>query len=317
MTSFQLYAPPHAPMAPDGSLNLNVVEHQAERLIRDGVSGVFVSGTTGESQSLTVPERLELAGRWLDVTRSTNLRVIIQVGQNAVADAVTMAAHAQREGADAIATLAPSFLKPDSIDALIDCCLPVAAAAPDLPFYLYDIPALTNVRLSMSEFLEKAADRIPSLKGLKFTNPDLVELQACLASQDGRFDIMFGCDEILLAGVLFGCDAAVGTTYNFCAPHVLAMIDAFEAGDLQTARQRQLQSVHLIRTLQRYSFPSAAKAAMSLLGIDCGPVRPPLTRLSMPQKSALLEELRQSPVFAHLNAAPDAGISSPDVRSRL
>ncbi len=70
----------------------------------------------------------------------------------------------------------------------------------------------------MSEFLSKAADRIPNLKGLKFTNPDLVELQECLALQDSRFDIMFGCDENpLLASVLFGCTGAVGTTYNCCS----------------------------------------------------------------------------------------------------
>ncbi len=306
MTSFQLYAPPHAPFTASGDLNLDVVERQAERLIRDGISGVFVSGTTGESMSLTLQERLDLAQRWLDVTRTTELRVIVQVGQNCVADAVTMAAHAQREGADAVATLAPSFLKPASVNDLIECCVPVAAAAPDLPFYLYDIPVLTNVRLSMSEFLSKAADRIPNLKGLKFTNPDLVELQECLALQDGRFDIMFGCDEILLAGVLFGCDGAVGTTYNFCAQHVLSMIDAFESGDIATARRKQLESVQLIRAMQRYSFAPAAKAAMSLVGIDCGPVRAPLTNLTLPQKSALLEELRSSPVFAGSAAASDA-----------
>ncbi len=306
MTSFQLYAPPHAPFTSQGDLNLDTVERQAESLIRDGISGVFVSGTTGESMSLTVQERLDLAKRWLDVTRSTELRVIVQVGHNAIADAATMAAHAQREGADAVATLAPSFLKPASVEDLIECCAPVAAAAPDLPFYLYDIPVLTNVRLSMSEFLEKASDRIPNLKGLKFTNPDLVELQECLALQDGRFDIMFGCDEILLAGVLFGCDGAVGSTYNFCAPHVLSMIDAFEAGDMATARRKQLESVQLIRTLQSYSFAPAAKAAMNLVGVDCGPVRAPLTNLSTMQKNVLLGELRESPVFSGSAAASDA-----------
>ena len=100
--------------------------------------------------------------------------------------------------------------------------------------------------------------------------------------------------------------AEVGTTYNFCAQHVLSMIDAFEAGDLATARRKQLESVQLIRTMQRYSFAPAAKAAMNLVGVDCGPVRAPLTNLTLPQKSALLEELRSSPVFAGSAAASDA-----------
>lgn len=279
-TEFELIAPPHAPFFTDGSLNLDIVEQLAARYVNTQVRGVFVSGTTGESSSLTVDERLTLARRWCDVARSTDLSVIVQVGHNCVADSCEMAKHAQWEGAEAVASMAPSFLKPASIDDLIACCAPVAAAAPDLPFYLYDIPALTNVRLPLDVFLERAKERIPNLKGLKFTNPDLVLLQECLAVGDGEFDILFGCDEILLAGAAMGCRGAVGSTYNFAAELNYRMIAAFEAGDLPTARSLQLESVRRIRLLQRYGFLPASKAVMSFLGIDCGPVRAPLKNLA-------------------------------------
>ena len=87
--------------------------------------------------------------------------------------------------------------------------MPVAQAAGDLPFYLYDIPVMTDVCLPMPEFLSKAKEQIPNLKGLKFTNPDLVQLQECLhlgdaGSGHGDFEILFGCDEFMLAGVMFG-----------------------------------------------------------------------------------------------------------------
>lgn len=287
---FDLIAPPHAPFHSDGSLNLDLVEQLARRYVETNIAGVFVSGTTGESSSLTVEERLALARRWCEVGRDTELSVIIQVGHNCVADACEMAKHAQWEGADAVATMAPSFLKPASIDDLIACCAPVAAAAPDLPFYLYDIPALTNVRLPLDVFLQKAKSRIPNLKGLKFTNPDLVLLQECLAVDDGDFDILFGCDEILLAGAVMGCRGAVGSTYNFAAEQNHQMIAALVAGDLETARAWQLAAVRRIRLLQRYGFLPASKAVMSFLGIPCGPVRAPLKNLTEIERAQLQAE---------------------------
>lgn len=304
--TFELIAPPHAPLHNDGSLNLSVVERQAEHFVQTGIAGVFVSGTTGESLSLTVPERLDLAQRWIDVCRETEIDVIVQVGHNCVEDARQMAAHAQSEGADAVASMAPSFLKPGNIDDLINCCIPVAQAAGDLPFYLYDIPVMTDVRLPMSEFLAKAKDQIPNLKGLKFTNPDLVALQECLhlggdSAETGEFEILFGCDEFMLAGVMFGCPGAVGSTYNFAASHYRAMINSFESGDIAAARTGQHEAVRMIRTLQKYSFLPAAKSVMSFLGIDCGPVRAPLSNLSAAQKSMLRDELQRLPAFSEVD----------------
>ena len=226
------------------------------------------------------------------------MAVIIQVGHNCIADACTMARHAQQTGADAVASLAPSFLKPETVDDLIECCRPVAESAPDLPFYLYDIPAVTNVHLSMPEFLEQAAERIPNLKGLKFTNPDLVALQECIGLNDGQFEILFGCDEIMLSGVLFGCPGAVGTTYNFAAPHYRRMIEAFVSGEIEEARRRQREAVELIRICQRYGFLPAAKAIMGFFGIDCGPVRAPVKPITGQQISDLRKDVASCPALA-------------------
>ncbi len=290
---FELIAPPHAPFHADGSLHLAMIERQAEHFLGTGISAVFVSGTTGESPSLTVQERLAIAQRWLDVCRKTELGVIVMVGHNSLEEARVMAAHAQREGADAIATLTPSFLKPTSVDDLIECCRPVAEAAPDLPLYVYDIPVLSNVRLPMDQFLIRGKEQIPSLKGIKHTNPDLVHLQECLAANDGEFEILFGCDEILLSAVMFGCPGAVGSTYNFAAPYYAEMIRAFFAGDLATARRHQREAVRMIRLLQSYGFHPAAKTVMSFLGIDCGPTRYPLRPLTEAQQTRLRSEVEQ------------------------
>ena len=186
-----LVAATHTPFHADGSLHLDVVEKQAAHLLAGQVKFVFIGGTTGECSSLTLEERRALARRWLEVARGTELRVIVHVGSNCLADARTLAAQAQSLGAAAISALAPSYFKPRNVDALIACCADIASAAPETPFYYYDIPALTGGSLSMPEFLAEAPSRIPSLVGLKFTNPDLMAYQLCLRAGGGRWDLPF------------------------------------------------------------------------------------------------------------------------------
>src|SRR5688572_26441445 len=155
-----LIAATHTPFHPDGSLNLAVVETQAAHLLRNGVKTVFIGGTTGESSSLTVEERLALAKRWSEVARGTEIKVIVHVGGNCLADARVLAAQAQQLKATAISALAPSYFKPRSLETLVACAADIANAAPETPFYFYDIPMMTGVNLHMPDFLGLAHERI-------------------------------------------------------------------------------------------------------------------------------------------------------------
>lgn len=293
-----LVAATHTPFHPDGSLNLAVVEAQAAHLIRHRVGFAFIGGTTGESHSLTLAERLSLAQRWFDVTRGSPLRVVVHVGANCLADARSLAAQAQELGAVAISALAPSYFKPRSLDALLDCCADIAAAAPETPFYFYDIPGLTGVSFPMPEFLEQAMTRLPTLVGLKFTNPDLMAYLQCLQAHSGRWDVPWGTDECLLAALATGARGAVGSSYNFAAPLYHRILEAFARGDLVAARAAQFQSAQLISLLARYGYMPAAKATMAMLGVEVGPARLPHPRLAAEQTIALRAELDRLGFFA-------------------
>jgi N-acetylneuraminate lyase len=286
-----LIAATHTPFHPDGSLNLAVVETQAAHLLRNGVKTVFIGGTTGESSSLTVEERLALAKRWSEVARGTEIKVIVHVGGNCIADARTLAAQAQQLGATAISALSPSYFKPRSLDALVACAADIAAAAPETPFYFYDIPVMTGVNLSMPDFLAQAHERIPTLAGLKFTNPDLMAFQQCRRVKRGVFDVPWGCDEYLLAALALGATSAVGSTYNFAAPVYHRLWRAFDAGDLATARDEQFRSVQLVATLASRGFMGAAKATMKMIGVDVGPARLPNGNLDAAQVAQLRGDL--------------------------
>lgn len=292
-----LVAATHTPFHADGQLNLRAVEKQAEHLLRNEVSMAFIGGSTGESHSLTVEERLLLSHRWAEVVRGSEMRFVVHVGSNCLADARRLASQAQSLGATAIAALAPSYFKPKTLDALVACCAEVAGAAPGVPFYFYDIPALTGVQFPMPDFLALAADRIPTLSGIKFTNTDLMSYQKCLRTQAGRFDIPWGVDECLLAALGLGAVGAVGSSYNFVAPVYHRLMTAYRGGDLATARGEQFRSVELIELLAGFGYLVAAKAAMSFLGVEVGPARLPHANLTAERREQLRAALERLGFF--------------------
>lgn len=294
----RLIAAPHTPFRADGELCLEAVGRQARLLKACGVSGVFIGGSTGEYASLTVDERRRLAEEW--VAQANGLDVIVHVGHNSQRDAVELARHAAGLPVQAIAALAPSYFRPQVAE-LLTFFEPVAAAG-DRPFYFYDIPTMTEVHVPTVEFLRAGGERLPRLAGVKFTNPDLAQFQECLHCAGGRYDILFGTDESLLAGYALGARGAVGSTYNFAPGLYQRLIAAWDRGEAAQARQLQHESVRLVRCLQSFGYMAAAKAVMSFLGVDCGPVRPPLRPLSESEQSLLKQRLIEQGLYEHLAA---------------
>jgi N-acetylneuraminate lyase len=278
------------PLHEDRSVAFERIPAYAEWLVGEGVSAVFVNGTTGEGQSLTLPERMQLAERWQTVMAG-RLPVIVHVGHTAVDDATALARHAESIGAHSVAALAPYFFKP-ALRELVAFCRQVAAAAPATPFYYYHIPSITGVSVPVAAFLEEAADKIPTLTGVKFTFEDLMDLQNARAAAGGRFNILFGRDEILLAGLTLGCTGAVGSTYNAAAPLYRRIIAAFERGDLATAQEDQRRAAQFITTMVRCGGLAALKGLMKCLGVDCGPMRLPLRTLNEAEIRGFETDLR-------------------------
>ncbi|MGB7160232.1 MAG: dihydrodipicolinate synthase family protein [Tepidisphaeraceae bacterium] len=281
-----LIAAPYTPFNAEGDLYLDVVEEQAALLAESGVSGAFICGTTGEGLSLTSHERMEVARQWMSAG-GRKLKVIVHVGHTSQREAIALARHAGQIGAAAVAALPPFFFKPTTAAQVVEFCRPIAAAAADLPFYYYNIPSMTGVSVSMVELLELASKRIPNFRGIKFTHGDMMEFQRCRALNDGEFDIAWGVDEMLLGALAIGTDAAVGSTYNYAAPLYLRMIEAFRAGDLETAQEIGRQVAEMVAVLLKHGVLRTGKATMSLVGIDCGPPRSPVAPVTREEWTAI------------------------------
>ena len=288
-----LIAAPFTAMNADGSLNLAMIEHQAKALADSGVTGAFICGTTGEGLSLTSDERLQVAEQWLAVAPPA-LRVIVHVGHSSVSESRLLAAHAEKIKAYACAALGPIFFRATNVEQLVDYCVQVAGGAPGLPFYYYHFPGMAGADLPMYNFLKLASPRIPNLAGIKFTHENLMDYSRCLNFEEGRFNILFGRDEILLAALAMGATGVVGSTYNYMAPVYHQVMAAFQAGDLETARRYQSLASSIIAVMSQWGAMAAGKAMMKMIGLDCGPVRAPLQNLSPEALESLRRDLEHA-----------------------
>jgi len=293
-----LVAAPFTPFHADRSLNLDVIPAYARFLRDNGVGAAFVCGTTGEGLSLTLEERLRIAERWVGCA-DDRLRVIVHVGHTCLADARTLTAHAAKIGASAVSALTPCFFKPRNNAEVVNWCEAVASAAPMLPFYYYNIPSMTGIDYPVVDFLAQAQSRIPSLAGVKYTHENLPDYKACVAFAQGRYDILFGRDELLLEGTDAGALGAVGSTYNYAAPLYLRLLAAHAAGRATEARTLQDTAIKMIAICNAIGVThlAASKALMAMLGIDCGPVRLPLAQPEATQLATLRTRLNEIGFF--------------------
>jgi len=291
-----LIAATFTPMHKDGSLNLEMVPRIVEHLIGDGVNGMYVCGSTGEGPSLSTEERCQITEAYVKAAAG-RIPVITQVGHDSLQEAKKLAAHGVAVGVDAIAALPPSYFKCNSLEVLIQCLAEIAAVCPTLPFYYYHIPVLTGWELDMIEFLKQAPERIPNLAGIKYSAPTLYEMQGCIRFAEGRFDVLFGVDEMMLAALAMGATGAIGSTYNFAAPVYHRVMKAYAQGDLKRAQEYQGLAGEMVRIFNRFGGHPAIKATMKLVGIDCGPPRLPLVGLSEREVGELQRALESIGLF--------------------
>ena len=273
------------PMRPNGDVDLDQILAVTDQLINEGVSGLYVCGSTGEGPSLTREERMAVAKAYVKAAAG-RVPVLVQVGHNSIREAQLLAEHAQAIGADAISAVPPSYFKVASLDNLFDILAELLAAAPDMPFYYYNIPHLTNANVDIVALLEQAGERLPSLVGVKYSSSTVYELQECTAVADGRYNLLFGSDEMLLSGLVAGAHGAVGSTYNFAMPLYNRVVAAFQAGDIEEAMRNQALAARMVRHILPYGSP-ALKTMMKFIGLDCGPARLPQISLTATQEMEL------------------------------
>ena len=286
-----LIAAAHTAFNDDGSVNNDVIPKQAEMLIKQKVTGVYVSGTTGEGVHCSVAERKAVFDAWVKAAKG-KLYLIAHVGALALPDTQELARYAQEVGMDATSIVPPCFFRPGSIQGLIDYINEALKFAQKLPFYYYHT-TMSGVNFDMEAFLKAADGKIKNLAGVKFNNPDLYQYQRCLRCCGGKYDITWGVDEFFAGAVALGAKSAIGSTYNYSAGLYYKIWDAVKKGDLKTSEKYMKKVCDIVDILVEFGGVAAGKAMCAVHGVDLGTVRVPLKPLTAEQKKSIVARLKK------------------------
>lgn len=293
---------PFTPFHEDGSLNLAPIPEYAALLARNGLKGVFINGSSGEGYMLTEEERMQLAEAWMAAVPE-DFKVIVHVGSTSVMSSRRLAEHAQKIGAWGIGAMATPFPKIGSIEQLCRYCEEIASAAPNLPFYYYHIPAFNGAFLSMYDFLKAVDGRIPNFAGIKYTFESLYEYNRCRRYQNGKFDMLHGQDETILPCLAMGgAQGGIGGTTNYNGRCLTGILEAWEKGDLEKARQLQDFAQDVIDVICNFRGNIVGgKRIMKLIGLDLGPNRVPFMTVTDEEEQELRRQLEAIDFFSHCN----------------
>lgn len=293
---------PFTPFDAEGNVNLAPIPAYAAMLQKNGLKGVFVNGSSGEGYMLTTEERKALAEAWVKAAPE-GFKVIVHVGSCCVRDSRELARHAAEIGAWGIGAMAPPFPKIGRVEELVKYIEEIACGAPELPFYFYHIPAFNGAFLPMLDVLKAVDGRVPNFAGIKYTFESLYEYNQCRLYKDGKFDMLHGQDETILPCLAMGgARGGIGGTTNYNGRELTAIIDAWNRGDIEAAREHQNFSQEVINVICRYRGNIVGgKRIMKLIGLDLGPNRTPFRNVTDEEEAQMKRELEEIGFFERCN----------------
>lgn len=218
-----------------GEVDVNRVEILADYMVRKGVKGVYVGGSSGECIYQSVEDRKRTLEHVVQVGAG-KLTIIAHVACNNTADSRELAAHAQSLGVDAIAAIPPIYFHlPEH--AIAQYWNDISDAAPDTDFIIYNIPQLAGVALTMSLFREMKKN--PRVAAVKNSSMPTQDIQMFKSEGGGGFAVLNGPDEQLVAGLAIGADGGIGGTYAAMPELYLKIMELVKDGRVEEASQVQ------------------------------------------------------------------------------
>ncbi len=267
-----------------GAVNYKAAADLARYLVEQGSTGLVVSGTTGESPTLSREEKSELFSSVVEAVKG-KAAVIAGTGSNSTAEAKSLTGEAVHKGADAVLVVTPYYNKPTQ-EGLYRHFRSVAEET-SLPVMLYNVPGRTGVNMSADTVLRLA--EIKNIVALKEAGGDLEQAAEICAGAPQGFTVYSGDDALTLPMLSVGAVGVVSVASHLVGPQIAAMIDLFMQGRVAEATKLHLALLPVFQGLFMVSNPIPVKAALKLIGIDAGIPRLPL----LPLEGETLERLQK------------------------
>ena len=267
------------------SVNYPMLEQLLRRQYDAGIRAVVICGTTGESATLTDEEKLTMF-RYAKKSMPEDLRIIAGTGSNSTAHAIALSQAAQDAGADALLVVSPYYNKATPEGLYLHYA--AIASSVQIPVILYNVPSRTGVDIPVEVY--RRLSQIPNIAGVKEASSDIRKLARIRSQCPDHFTVWCGNDDLAVAAMALGAKGLISVVSNIEPEITGSMIGAALDGDFDTATALQLSLLPLIEALFQEVNPIPVKAAMAMIGYDCGSCRMPLCSPSE-ETSALLKDL--------------------------
>lgn len=274
--------------ADNRTVNTELAKKIMELHLTQGADGFYVLGGTGEGLVIDREQR-EIMCETAVKHVAGRKPVIVHIAAMNMNEAIELAKHAEKTGADAIAAVPPCFFFYDNND-LYEYYKALAAAV-HIPLIIYYHP---GAQKTMSPELIARIFEIDNVTGVKWSAGDLYGMMRLKDITHGEMNIINGPDELLAMGLMAGADAGIGSTYNVMLPEFIEIYRAFMRGDVATAHEIQKKVNRVIGAIIKYEVIPGVKYCCELLGYPVGDATFPMKHYTEAEKTAFAAELREA-----------------------
>jgi len=275
------------PFTPEGKVDYPVAAELAKRLVENGSDGLVITGTTGESPTLTTEEKLNLYATVVEAVGG-KASVIAGTGNYSTAESIKLTREAEQTGIDGVLVVAPYYNKPPQ-EGLYRHFAAIAEST-SLPLMVYNIPGRTGVNITPDTMARLA--RIENITAVKEASGTLAQVAELAEKVADRMAIYSGDDALTLPMLALGAKGVVSVASHLAGRRMKSMIEAFIRGDVAEITRIHQVLMPFFKVLFLTTNPIMVKAAVNLMGFRVGSVRLPLVDAT-PEENAKLKEVLQ------------------------
>ena len=267
------------PFQIDGSINYTVTELLVEHLLSTGTDSLVVCGTTGESPTLRMEEKLKFI-KFVVEKVNKRVPVIAGTGSNSTAASIDLSIKAEALGVDGLMIVTPYYNKPNQRGLIAH--YEAIANETILPIIIYNIPSRSVINMELDTLV--ALSEIPSIKFLKDASGNLDQMTRIMAKTKGNLEVYSGDDSLTLPLLAIGGTGVISVASHIVGNDMKKMMEAFQNGNHTEAARIHQSLLPLIQALFKHPNPIVVKYALSKIGLEVGSLRLPLTEMTEREK---------------------------------
>jgi len=275
------------PFDAKGNIDFQKTSHLVEYLLKNGSDSLVISGTTGESPTLTFEEKAALFKHVVNVV-DKRVPVIAGTGNYNTKDSIELTKKAEDIGVDAILLVAPYYNKPNQ-EGLYQHFKAIAEST-SLPVMIYNIPGRSSVNIEPETIIRLS--EVPNIKAVKEASGNLVQMTQIIANTPDDFVLYCGDDSLALPTLSIGGVGVVSVAAHIIGNEMQQMIQAFFTGNVTEAAKWHQKLLPIMKGLFAAPSPAPVKTALQLKGLNVGSVRLPLVPLTEKERNELAELLK-------------------------